>query len=297
MSDIATRTKTIELLTKYNLTAKKSFGQNFLVDNNIVRNIVKNAHLTSDSCVIEIGPGIGSLAQELARNCQKLVCIEIDQRLQPVLEDSLSEFTNIELIFEDFLKIDLEKLVNDKFEENAEVVVVANLPYYITTPILIKIFEVASKLNIKRITAMMQKEVGQRLSAKINTKDYNSLTILTQYYSKASIVMKVPKNVFIPAPNVDSVVVSFEFFEQEIKPNDEVLFFKLLRVLFKQRRKTILNNLNELIKNKEKTKQILEDNGFDEKLRAENLSLDDIIKLSNYLSKEDYYDKEILCED
>ncbi|MDH6603040.1 16S rRNA (adenine1518-N6/adenine1519-N6)-dimethyltransferase [Bacilli bacterium PM5-9] len=288
-NDIATRSKTNELLKKYNLSAKKNFGQNFLVDNNIVRNIVKNAEISKETCVIEIGPGIGSLSQELARTCKKLVCIEIDERLKDVLEESLASYDNINIVFDDFLKVDLNKLVNENFDKGDEIVVVANLPYYITTPILIKIFEESSQLNIKRICAMMQKEVGQRLSAKKDTKDYNSLTILTQYYCQANIVMNVPKSVFIPVPNVDSVVVLFKFIELENKPEDEKVFFNLLRVLFKQRRKTILNNLNEMVNDKEKTRNILIDNNLDTNLRAENLTLSDIIQLSDYLVKENHH--------
>ena len=290
MNDIATRNKTNEILNKYNLTAKKNFGQNFLVDNNIVRNIVTKAEIDENTNVIEIGPGIGSLSQLLARQCKKLLCVEIDTRLKEVLEDTLSDFNNIEFIFADFLQLDLVKLINEQFESNEKIVVVANLPYYITTAILLKIFDVQEKIKIDSICAMMQKEVGQRLSAQKDTKDYNSLTILTQYYCDTKIVMKVPKKVFIPEPRVDSVVVQFTFKQPDLKPINEQFFFKVLRTLFTQRRKTILNNLNIIVNNKEQCKKYLNDLNFDAKLRAENLSLNDIIIISDYLYKEGYHD-------
>ncbi|MEG0364222.1 MAG: 16S rRNA (adenine(1518)-N(6)/adenine(1519)-N(6))-dimethyltransferase RsmA [Erysipelotrichales bacterium] len=285
--DVATKTKTHEILDKYDLLAKKSFGQNFLIDNNIVRNIVKEAQVDKDTCVIEIGPGIGGLTYELAKHAKKVVAIEIDNRMKPVLEDTLSEYDNVDIVFDDFLKIDLVSLVNEHFDKDDQIVVVANLPYYITTAILIKLFEHQSQINLIRISAMMQREVGLRLSAKKDTKDYNSLTILTQYYSKPKLAIKVPKSVFIPAPKVDSVVVSFELIKDQEKPVNEKLFFTLLRLLFKQRRKTILNNLNEYYHDKEKTTKVLNALELDTKLRAENLTLDDIIEMANYIDREE----------
>ena len=287
-NDIASKSRTLEILKKYGMYANKNFGQNFLIDNNIVSNIVEQAGVDQETCVIEIGPGIGSLTQYLARRAKKVICIEIDTKLKPVLEESLAEFDNISIVFEDFLKVDLEQLREQYFKDEDKVVVVANLPYYITTPILIKLFENKEVLHLKSITAMMQKEVAHRLSANKDTKDYNSLTILTQYYCEAKIIIKVPKSVFIPAPNVDSAVVLFTMRDYENKPKDEALFFKLLRVLFKQRRKTILNNLNELYNDKDVTRKVLEDNHLKENLRAENLTLQEIIDLSNYIG--DHHD-------
>ncbi|WP_423362821.1 16S rRNA (adenine(1518)-N(6)/adenine(1519)-N(6))-dimethyltransferase RsmA [Mycoplasma sp. P36-A1] len=284
--DIATKSKTLDILKKYNMVAKKNYGQNFLVDNNIVRNIVAQPNIDKNTNVLEIGPGIGSLTEQLAKVARKVVSVEIDTKLKDVLEDTLQDYDNIDIVYEDFLKVDLKELVAKHFDPTLDLVVVANLPYYITTPILIKLFENQSSINLVSITAMMQKEVANRLSAKKDTKDYNSLTILTQYYSEAKIVIKVPKNVFIPAPNVDSAVVLFTIKKEQNKPENEQLFFKLLRVLFKQRRKTILNNLNELYDDKIKTKQILDALNLDSKLRAENLTLQQIIDLSNYIAKE-----------
>lgn len=290
MSEIASSSKISEIIKKYDFSIKKSFGQNFLIDNNITKNIVDrsmNNNINKKYNVIEIGPGIGSLSYEIAKKANKVVCIEIDKRLEPILNETLDEFDNVEIVFEDFLKIDLEKLCKDHFDNNHDLIVIANLPYYITTAILIKLFESAHKINLKSISAMMQKEVGDRLNASINTKDYNSLTILTQYYSNAKILLKVSKNVFIPKPNVDSVVVKFDIKEKNNEIIDEKVFFKVLRTLFKQRRKTILNNLNSLYQNKEITKAIINKAGLDENSRAESLNIQQIIQLSNIISREE----------
>lgn len=284
MKEIATFGKTNEILKKYQLSAKKNFGQNFIVDLNIINNIVSSAEITKDSCVIEIGPGIGALTERLAQKAKKVLCFEIDMRLKPILEECLASYDNIDIVFEDFLKIDLNEMVEMYFEGEQDIVVVANLPYYITTPILIKIFESQSK--IKRICAMMQKEVGLRLSATKDCKDYNSLTILTNYYTDSKIVIKVPRNVFIPVPNVDSVVVLFNIIPNKFQVVNEEFFFKLLRVLFKQRRKTILNNLNELFNDKVKTNTLLNEAELSPQLRAENLSIEDIIRLEKIIIKE-----------
>lgn len=287
--DIATISYTKEILDKYHLSANKKYGQNFIIDNNIVKKIVDLSNIDSNTNVIEIGPGIGALSEMIAKKCNKLICIEIDQRLKEVLSDTLSNYNNIDIIFDDFLKIDLDKLIKNNFD-NKEIVIISNLPYYITTAILIKIFENNPNNRIKSIYAMMQKEVGMRLSASINSKDYNSLTILTNYYCNTKIIINIPKNIFIPRPNVDSVVVSFIFKDNKEKPENETIFFNLIRVLFKQRRKTILNNLNILIKDKDLCSKILLDNNLSSNLRAENLSINDFITLSNYLNREGFCD-------
>ncbi|MDR3215253.1 MAG: 16S rRNA (adenine(1518)-N(6)/adenine(1519)-N(6))-dimethyltransferase RsmA [Bacilli bacterium] len=290
MSNIASIKKTKEIMEYFNLNTKKAFGQNFIIDSNIINNIVKKAGLDKDTNVIEIGPGIGALSQFLARECHQLLCIEIDQRLEEVLKYSLSEFTNIKVIFDDFLKIDISKIVKEYFNDNRRLVVVANLPYYITTPILIKLFETSHETKISSIYAMMQKEVGLRLNAHINTKEYNSLSILTNYYTDTKIVMKIPKAIFIPQPQVDSVVVEFIFKNNEYQLLDKELFFNLIRLMFSQRRKTILNNLNNIINDKEATIKILTDLKLNVQLRPENLSIDNYIALSNYLKEHKYYD-------
>lgn len=288
MKDIAIKSRTKEILQKYQLKAKKNLGQNFLVDHNIVNNIVSEANIDKQTGVIEIGPGIGSLTQVLARNAKKVVSVEIDPRLEEVLNDTLQDEDNVTIIYDDFLKINLNKLIDEEFADTDEIVVVANLPYYITTPILIKIFE--SKTRITRICAMMQKEVGQRLNAEVGTKDYNSLTILTQFYASTKIIIKVPKNAFIPAPNVDSVVVLFEMDDQRYQVENQDVFFKLLRIIFKQRRKTILNNLNELYNDKELTTTILNKAEIEPGLRAEALHIEQIIRLSDEMVEGGYTD-------
>lgn len=286
MNDIATSSKISEIIKKYDFSIKKSFGQNFLIDNNITKNIVERSMNNIKYNVIEIGPGIGSLSYEIAKHANKLVCVEIDKRLEPILNETLAEFNNVDIVFEDFLKIDLIKLYEEHFDNDHELIVIANLPYYITTAILIKLFENAREIKLKSISAMMQKEVGDRLSASINTKDYNSLSILTQYYSNVKVLLKVSKNVFIPKPNVDSVVVKFDIKEQNKSVVDEKVFFKVLRILFNQRRKTILNNLNALYNDKKITKAIIKQANIDEGLRAEALNIEQIINLSNVISKE-----------
>lgn len=286
MNEIATSSKISEIIKKYDFSIKKSFGQNFLIDNNITKNIVERSMNNIKYNVIEIGPGIGSLSYEIAKHANKFVCVEIDKRLEPILNETLAEFNNVDIVFEDFLKIDLIKLYEEHFDNDHELIVIANLPYYITTAILIKLFENAREIKLKSISAMMQKEVGDRLSASINTKDYNSLSILTQYYSNVKVLLKVSKNVFIPKPNVDSVVVKFDIKEQNKSVVDEKVFFKVLRILFNQRRKTILNNLNALYNDKKITKAIIKQANIDEGLRAEALNIEQIINLSNVISKE-----------
>lgn len=284
MKEIATKSRTTEILQKYDLQAKKHLGQNFLIDNNITHKIVKTAGITNETGVIEIGPGIGGLTQVLATQAKKVVSIEIDERLEPVLADTLQDYDNVKIIIADFLKLDLEALIATEFADIDEIVVVANLPYYVTTPILLKILE--SKTRIKRICAMMQKEVAERLSAKVGTKEYNSLTILTQFYAQTKVVMKVPKNVFIPAPKVDSVVVLFEMNKQRYQVANQETFFQLLRIIFKQRRKTILNNLKEIYQDKQITTDILQQAHIDPKVRAEALTIEQIIELSDVIAKE-----------
>ncbi|MDR1782483.1 MAG: 16S rRNA (adenine(1518)-N(6)/adenine(1519)-N(6))-dimethyltransferase RsmA [Bacilli bacterium] len=290
MNNIASIKSTLDIMKKFNISPKKNYGQNFIIDANVISNIITKANLNKEVNVIEIGPGIGALSQYLALNANKVLCIEIDQRLKEVLDYSLNDFDNIIVIFKDFLKCDLLSLVNEYFNDDKDIVVVANLPYYITTPILIKLFELATSINLKKIVAMMQKEVGQRLNANINTKEYNSLTILTQYYTNTKLLMNISKNIFIPQPKVDSVVIEFVFKKNNYHINDEHLFFDILRNMFNQRRKTILNNLSNYINDKQLSSKILSDLAINVNLRPENLSLEDYLKLSNYI-KEHGYDK------
>lgn len=273
---IATPSRTKEILAVHDMFAKKNYGQNFLVDPSVVEKIARNA-VISDHCVaIEIGPGIGALTQYLCEYAKKVVAFEIDERLPDVLADTLAEYDNFELVMLDFLNVDLKAYVDQYRSQGFDVIIAANLPYYITTPLLFKIFE--SEADIAAITVMMQKEVADRFNAVVNTKDYNALSIVTQYRCHVKSVMKVPKNVFMPKPNVDSAVLQFSFKEKEADI-DEESFFELVKGCFKQRRKTILNNYGDYMGDKQKAKSILLHAGIEENRRAESLTLEDFKKL------------------
>lgn len=289
MSDIiATPSKTKEILEKYNLYAKKNFGQNFLVESSIVEKIARNAMSEKKCTVFEIGPGIGALTQFLSRYAEHVVSFEIDERLLPVLKDTLSDCNNVEIIHQDFLTIDLKRYVEKYKREDNDIVIAANLPYYITTPILFKIFE--SESDIKQITVMMQKEVADRFSAQVNTKDYNALSVITQYRCEVKTIMKISRHVFNPKPNVDSAVVKFVFHDRKSLPNESD-FFELVKACFKQRRKTMLNNYGAFVKEKELAKRNLEKAGIQENARAESLSLATFLKLYEVT-----YENQCQCE-
>lgn len=273
---IATPSKTKEILEKYDLYAKKNYGQNFLIESSIVDKIAKNAITEKPCTVFEIGPGIGALTQFLSNYAENVVSFEIDDRLLPVLKDTLSECTNVEIVHTDFLEVDLKKFVDKYKREDNDVVIAANLPYYITTPILFKIFE--SEADITQITVMMQKEVADRFSAVPNTKDYNALSVITQYRCDVKTIMKISKHVFNPKPNVDSAVVQFRFKERKQLDNESE-FFELVKACFKQRRKTILNNYGEYCNDKELAKENLEKANIIVSARAESLTLETFIRL------------------
>ncbi len=273
---IATPSKTKEILEKYGLYAKKNYGQNFLVESQIVEKIAVNAMSDNPCVAIEIGPGIGALTQFLSKYAQQVVAFEIDDRLIDVLADTLSENDNVEIVHTDFLDVDLKEWVKKYTKEGQDVVIAANLPYYITTPILFKIFE--SGANIKQITVMMQKEVADRFSAAPNTKDYNALSVITQFRCDVHQVMKISKHVFNPKPNVDSAVVQFKL-NKKYQLENEQLFYDLVKTCFKQRRKTMLNNFSGFCRNKEEAKQLLADSEIAENARAESLPLATFIRL------------------
>lgn len=281
MKIIATPSRTKEILEKFDLFAKKNYGQNFLTEPGIVSKIAKHAVVSDHTIVIEIGPGIGALTQMLSQEAKKVIAYEIDERLPEVLAYSLEDCDNVEIILEDFMQVDLKAIV-DQYPED-DVVVAANLPYYITTPILFKIFE--SNADIKRITVMMQKEVADRFSATVNSKDYNALSVITQYRTTVKQVVKVPRNVFNPKPNVDSSVLQFEFKEKDTTVNEE-LFFSMIKACFKQRRKTILNNFGEWLNDKEKARVYLEDAGIDVARRAESCTCEEFMKLYRRIENE-----------
>jgi 16S rRNA (adenine1518-N6/adenine1519-N6)-dimethyltransferase len=284
--DIATPIRTKEILGKYGFSFKKSLGQNFLIDPNILRNITEYAGLSEKTAAIEIGPGIGALTEHLARTSGKVVAFEIDQRLIPILDDTLSPYENVKIINEDILEADVEAIINKEFEGFNDIMVVANLPYYVTTPIILKLL--MERLPIRGICVMLQKEVGDRISAQPGTKAYGSLSIAIQYYTEAEMVMTVPKTVFMPQPNVDSAVIRLTKRE---KPPVEVIsedfFFTVTRSSFAQRRKTILNNLtSQLPQGKEKKDMILEAlsaAGIEPTRRGETLSIQEFGRLSDAL--------------
>ncbi|MEK4027405.1 MULTISPECIES: 16S rRNA (adenine(1518)-N(6)/adenine(1519)-N(6))-dimethyltransferase RsmA [Bacillaceae] len=286
MKDIATPTRTKEILEKYGFSFKKSLGQNFLIDPNILRRITETAELTKETGAIEIGPGIGALTEHLARSAGKVVAFEIDQRLLPILSDTLSPYDNVKVIHEDVLKADVAQIAGQEFEGCEQLMVVANLPYYVTTPIIMKLLE--DKVPFKGIVVMLQKEVADRISAKPGTKDYGSLSIAIQYYMEAETAFIVPKTVFMPQPNVDSAVIKLLRREQPaVEVINEEFFFTVTRASFAQRRKTILNNLtNQLPAGKEKKDQIIEalsQAEIEPSRRGESLSLEEFARLANAL--------------
>ncbi|GAC92319.1 dimethyladenosine transferase [Anoxybacillus flavithermus NBRC 109594] len=284
--DIATPTRTKEILEKYGFSFKKSLGQNFLIEPNILHRIVDFAQLSERTGVIEIGPGIGALTEQLARQAKKVVAFEIDQRLLPILADTLSPYTNVSIIHEDILKADVQQVIAEQFTDVDDIMVVANLPYYVTTPIIMKLL--TDRLPLRGMVVMLQKEVADRMAAKPGTKDYGSLTIAVQYYTHAETVMHVPRTVFVPKPNVDSAVIRLLKREQPaVSVPNEDFFFAVVRASFGQRRKTILNNLmNQLPNGKEKKAQIekaLENAHIDPKRRGETLTIAEFATLSEQL--------------
>lgn len=284
--DIATPGRTREILEKYGFSFKKSLGQNFLIDTNILRKIVDFAELSDETGAIEIGPGIGALTEQLARRAKKVVAFEIDQRLLPILEDTLSPYGNIRIIHQDVLKADIHRVISEEFTGMTDIMVVANLPYYVTTPIIMKLL--TDRLPIRGMVVMLQKEVADRLAAKPGTKDYGSLSIAVQYYTEAETVMTVPRTVFIPQPNVDSAVIRLIKRKQPpVKVEDEAFFFQVVRASFAQRRKTILNNLVNNLPNgkamKEQIERVLTETDIDPRRRGETLTMEEFAALSNAL--------------
>ncbi|MFP4947258.1 16S rRNA (adenine(1518)-N(6)/adenine(1519)-N(6))-dimethyltransferase RsmA [Staphylococcus pseudintermedius] len=280
--DIATPSRTRALLNQYGFNFKKSLGQNFLIDVNIINRIIDASGIDHMTGVIEIGPGMGSLTEQLAKNAQHVLAFEIDQRLIPVLDDTLSPYNNVTVINEDILKANVAEAIQQHLSHCEKIMVVANLPYYITTPILLTLLE--QDLNIDGYVVMMQKEVGERLNAQVGTKAYGSLSIVAQYYTETSRVLTVPKTVFMPPPNVDSIVVKLMKRESPIVDVDTPnAFFKMTKGAFSQRRKTIYNNYQNLFENgkeqKETIMQWLERADIDPKRRGETLSIQEYARL------------------
>lgn len=283
---IATPTRTKEILTKYNLSAKKSLGQNFIIDTNILENIVEVGNVDKETTVIEIGPGIGALTEQIAKQAKEVFAFEIDGRLLPVLDDTLAPYTNVTIIHEDVLKVDFEKFQEEYLQDVKRLVVIANLPYYITTPIVMHLLE--STLPIEDFVLMMQKEVAQRLEASPSTKEYGSLSIAIQYYMDTSISFIVPRSVFMPQPNVESAIVHLRSRENPLLTvKNPPLFFKIVRASFVQRRKTLWNNLRNALNSKEKEeilKEALAQADIDPQRRGESLSIEEFGRLTDSLN-------------
>ena len=285
--DIATPNRTKEILKKYGFSFKKSLGQNFLIDTNVLNNIVDCADLQQDSGAIEIGPGIGALTEQLAKRCERVVAFEIDQRLLPILKETLAPYPHTTVIHSDVLEADIHSVISENFKEGQDLMVVANLPYYVTTPILMGLLE--KKLPIRGIVVMIQKEVAERISAIPGTKNYGSLSIAAQYYAKATTEMIVPKTVFVPQPNVDSAVLKLTLRDEPaVKVDDEEFFFKLIKASFAQRRKTLINNLTHNLftkAEKEAVEEVLNQCNIDPTRRGETLTMEEFGLLANSLQE------------
>jgi 16S rRNA (adenine1518-N6/adenine1519-N6)-dimethyltransferase len=281
--DIATPGRTKEIINKHGFSFKKSLGQNFLIDSNILNKIVDAADLNEQRGALEIGPGIGALTERLARQAHNVTAVEIDQRLLPILQDSLGEYDNVRVRHGDVLKVDLQELFREDFANVEKVSVVANLPYYVTTPILMKLLE--EKLPLDNIVVMIQKEVAQRMAAAPGGKEYGSLSIAVQYYCVPELVCIVPKTVFIPQPNVESAVIRLKLREEPpVKVQDEQHFFELMQACFVQRRKTIANNLKTRYfsgGDREQLEQLLAQAGIEPSRRGETLSIEEYGRLSD----------------
>jgi 16S rRNA (adenine1518-N6/adenine1519-N6)-dimethyltransferase len=286
VKEIATPTRTRDILEKYGFSFKKSLGQNFLIDTNILHNIIEAAELDKEKAAIEIGPGIGALTEQLGRAAGKVVAIEIDQRLLPILDETLAPYPNIEVVHGDVLELDLHRLITERLAGFNKISVVANLPYYVTTAILMKLLE--ERLPLENIVVMIQKEVADRIAAKPGSKDYGSLSVAAQFYAEAEVAMIVPATVFVPRPNVDSAVIKLSLREKPaVEVADEHLFFRVVRASFAQRRKTLLNNLlhNLFAKDqKDQVIQVLESVGIDPARRGETLSISEFASLANAIS-------------
>ena len=284
MEKLSNPQRTIEVIKKYEFCFQKKFGQNFLIDGHVLDKIIAGAGVTKDDMVLEIGPGIGTMTQYLAEAAGKVVAVEIDRNLLPILKETLADYDNVKVIHADVLSLDLEKLVQ---EENGgrPIKVVANLPYYITTPIVMALFE--QHVPLANVTVMVQKEVAARMKSGPGSKDYGALSLAVQYYAEPYIVANVPCNCFMPRPNVDSAVIRLTRYEEPpVQVKDEKMMFKIIRASFNQRRKTLqngLNNSSELNFTKDQIAAAIAEAGFSPSVRGEALTLEQFAKLTDIL--------------
>ena len=286
MQKIATVEGTKAVISKYPFAFQKKFGQNFLIDPHVLDKIIRSADITEEDCVIEIGPGIGCVTQALLENAGKVISIEIDDQLIPILTEQFGNEPNFKLIHKDVLKVDLKKLIEEE-SPGKKVKVVANLPYYITTPIIMTLLE--NELPIESITVMVQKEVADRLASKPGTKQYGAITVSVNYFCDSYLVANVPRNCFMPRPNVDSAVIQLRLHDEPpVKAKNTKQLFKIIKAAFMLRRKTLLNTLaahGELGIEKEKLKQLLEDSGVGAQTRGETLSIEEFARLSDFIDE------------
>ena len=284
MANLGISQNTIAILQKYQFRFQKKFGQNFLIDTSVLERIMNAAEITKEDCILEIGPGIGTMTQYLAERAKKVFAVEIDKNLIPILGETLAEYDNVTVINEDILKVDIERLVQEQ-NGGKPIKVVANLPYYITTPIIMGLFE--SKVPLHSITIMVQKEVADRMQEMPGSKEYGALSLAVQYYAKPEIVANVPPNCFMPRPTVGSAVIKLTRYEQPpVIVADEKLMFQIIRASFNQRRKTLVNGLTNasfLQVGKEKILEALDQMGQSASVRGETFSLEQFAQLTNFL--------------
>lgn len=289
MPTLGNPTGTIDILKKYNFNFQKRFGQNFLIDSHILEKIVEASEITKEDCVLEIGPGIGTMTQYLAESARHVVAVEIDDSLIPILQDTLSMYDNVTVIHQDILKVDINRLVQE-YNDGRPIKVVANLPYYITTPIIMGLFE--SHVPLQSIIIMVQKEVADRMQVGPGTKDYGALSLAVQYYAHPEVITYVSPGCFIPKPNVGSAVIRLTRYpEPPVQTEDETLLFRLIRASFNQRRKTLANsiaNAGELSYSREQVQEALERLGLSVSVRGEALTLEQFASLTNELSHKIY---------
>ena len=284
MDRLSSHRATKEVVNKHNFKFSKSLGQNFLIDDNVIDRILEGARLSETDRIIEVGPGIGTLTREMGKVAENVVAIEIDKTLIPILKETLADLDNVEVVNEDILKVDVQGLINEKLN-GGPVKLVANLPYYITTLIVMKFLE--EDIPVTDIVVMVQKEVADRMNAKPSTKDYGALSVAVQYYCDTEIVAKAPRHMFVPQPNVDSIVIGLHVRdEKKYVVDNEEIFFKTVKASFGQRRKTLLNSLGGLgFLSKDEIREALQAANIDEKRRGETLSIDEFANLSNEINK------------